>query len=51
MTKKSQDGGTKNINEGYVPLQKGYKPSGGGVSGGHKPEKSEAKPSNPPKKK
>jgi len=36
-------------NEGYVPEERGYKPSGT-VTGGHKPEKA-VEPTNPPKKK
>ena len=51
MSDKNNNEGKQKTNEGYVPLKKGYKPAGGGVSGGHKPEKSEAKPVNPPKKK
>lgn len=46
MSKKTN----KNDNTGYE--KRGYKPgSGGSVTGGHKPEKSERKPVNPPKKK
>ena len=51
MSEKGKDGGKKNVNEGYVPQKKGYQPNGGNVTGGHKPEKSELKPANPPKKK
>lgn len=51
MSNKNQDGEKKISNEGYVPLKKGYKPTGDSVTGGHKPEKSELKPVNPPKKK
>ena len=51
MSNKNQGGGKKNVSEGYVPLEKGHKPSGGIVTGGHKPEKSKIKPVNPPKKK
>ena len=51
MSDKEKNGGKKQIDEGYAPLKKGYKPSGGGATGGHKPEKSELKPHNPPKKK
>lgn len=51
MSDKNQGGDKKNINEGYVPLKKGYQPTGDNVTGGHKPEKSELKPVNPPKKK
>ncbi|MDW7774672.1 MAG: hypothetical protein SCH71_17455 [Desulfobulbaceae bacterium] len=53
MSKKDNSCGGKKINEGFVPCKKGYKPSGGNgnVTSGHKPEKSEAKPVNPPKKK
>jgi hypothetical protein len=51
MSKKEGSGGKKNINEGYVPNKRGYQPNEGSVTGGHKPEKSELKPINPPKKK
>ena len=51
MSDKNQGGSKKNIKEGYTPLKKGYKPGSGGVTGGHKPERSELKPTNPPKKK
>ncbi len=51
MSKKDENGGKKNIKEGYVPLKKGYQPSGDNVTGGHKPKKAELKPTNPPKKK
>ncbi|ELE8118398.1 hypothetical protein RB980_000989 [Vibrio fluvialis] len=51
MSDKKQSGDKKNINEGYVPSRKGYQPIGDNVTGGHKPEKSELKPVNPPKKK
>lgn len=37
-------------NEGWTPAKKGYKPGRGSVTGGHKPEKSELQPTNPPKK-
>lgn len=47
MSKKEKE----NINYGYVPSKRGYQPSKDNVTGGHKPEKSEIKPSNPPKKK
>lgn len=50
----------KPLNEGYVPVKKGYQPTsspppntpGGKVQGGYQPSKSEAKPSPsaPPKK-
>lgn len=44
-------GGQRGVgNEGWAPLQKGYKPAKGNVTGGHKPEKSELQPTNPPKK-
>lgn len=54
MSKKNSNNGGNKINEGFghTPSKRGYKPgSGGSVTGGHKPEKSEAKPVNPPKKK
>jgi hypothetical protein len=51
MRKKNNNSGDNKVNEGFVPCKKGYKPSSGEVTGGHKPEKSEAKPVNPPKKK
>jgi hypothetical protein len=42
----------KKINEGYVPLEKGYKPGVSPAQGGHVPEKGQqTQPSNPPKKK
>ena len=50
MSDKGKSGDKKGINEGYTPIKKGYQPSRG-VTGGHKPEKSELKPVNPPKKK
>lgn len=37
--------------DGYVPFKKGWKPNHEPPSGGHKPEKSELSPKNPPKKK
>jgi hypothetical protein len=51
MSEKNQSGDKKSINEGYVPEKRGYRPSGDNVTGGHKPEKTELKPINPPKKK
>lgn len=51
MSKNNSSSGNNNVNEGFTPEKRGYKPSGGIVTGGHKPEKSEAKPVNPPKKK
>jgi len=52
MSNNDQSSGSRNINDGYVPVKKrGYKPNGGSATGGHKPEKSERKPVNPPKKK
>ncbi len=36
---------------GVTLEKKGYQPNKGGVTGGHKPEKSELAPKNPPKKK
>lgn len=52
MTKDQKGGGKENFREGYIPLKKGYQPAGGtSVTGGHVPEKSEAKPVNPPPKK
>jgi hypothetical protein len=51
MSEENGSGGKKQFNDGYVPLKKGYKPDSGMVGAGHKPEKSEAKPTNPPKKK
>lgn len=51
MSDKKQ-GSNKNIaNDGYSPSKRGYQPAGGKVTNGHKPEKSELKPVNPPKKK
>lgn len=40
-------------NDGHQPLQKGYQPSPGKVTGGHQPTTSEQKPSipQPPPKK
>ncbi len=38
----------KKLDEGYIPLEKGYKPKKG--TGGHRPDKPENKPTNPPKK-
>lgn len=51
MSGKNQNDGKKHVNEGCVPSKKGYQPGGGNVTSGHKPEKSELKPTNPPKKK
>ena len=52
MNKKNQQSGEKElIIEGYVPSKKGYQPIGDNVTGGHKPDKLELKPVNPPKKK
>lgn len=51
MSEKDKSGGKKRIDEGYAPQKKGYQPDGGSVTSGHKPEKSELKPVNPPKKK
>lgn len=54
MTKDQKGGGNGSkeyIKDGYVPIKKGYQPSGDKVTGGHTPEKSEAKPINPPPKK
>ena len=45
------DKAKKSINDGYVPSKKGYQPVKSAATGGHKPEKSVLKPSNPPKKK
>ena len=39
----------KNLDEGYAPFKKGYQP--GHATDGHKPEKTEVTPTNPPKKK
>lgn len=51
MMANGNDGEKKgNLREGYIPFKKGYQPAGDGVTGGHKPEKSELKPKNPPKK-
>jgi hypothetical protein len=51
MSQKNQSDVKNMIKEGYVPIKKGYKPSSGGTTGGHTPEKSKRKPVNPPKKK
>ena len=51
MSKNEDKKGLKDVSEGYVPVQRGYRPAGDDVTGGHKPEKSERKPVNPPKKK
>lgn len=51
MSNKSQNNDSQITQDGYVPLKKGYQPSEGSVTGGHKPEKAELKPKNPPKKK
>lgn len=51
MSKNNDNGRKSPIEEGYVPLKKGYKPTKGAVTGGHKPEKSVLKPTNPPKQK
>lgn len=36
---------------GYVPIKKGYQPQKEPATNGHKPEKSELAPQNPPNKK
>lgn len=53
MTKEKDGSKKRQIDEGYTPSKKDYKPKpgSGGVTGGYKPEKSELKPTNPPKKK
>ena len=51
MSKKSNNSGGNKVDEVFVPCKEGYKPGSGSVTGGHKPEKSQAKPVNPPKKK
>ncbi len=51
MSKKNGNSDVTRIKGGFVPSKRGYKPSGGAPTGGHKPEKSEGKPVNPPKKK
>jgi len=48
MSKKSDTG---NKGSGGNSEKRGYQPSGGNVTGGHTPEKSQKKPVNPPKKK
>lgn len=50
MSDKDKNIGKRDCYDGYVPVKEGYQP-GGNVTGGHKPEKSELKPINPPKKK
>ncbi|MBU1233294.1 MAG: hypothetical protein KKD01_01270 [Proteobacteria bacterium] len=51
MSKKNNNSDNRKEKEGFSHGQGCYKPSGREVTGGHKPEKSEAKPVNPPKKK
>lgn len=50
MNKSRNGGGREQINDGYVPRKRGYKPATGGASNGHKPATSETKPVSPPKK-
>jgi hypothetical protein len=45
------DNKSKENNRGYVPIEKGYQPGKTDAQNGHKPEKAEFKPVNPPKKK
>ena len=51
MSKKNDNSGITLRKGGFVPGKRGYKPTSGAPTVGHKPEKSEAKPVNPPKKK
>lgn len=51
MSNKNFNDGRKGGDRGYSPTEKGYRPTGGNVSNGHKPEKSQLTPTNPPKKK
>lgn len=51
MSDKNQSSGKTISKKGYTPSNNGYQPSGGNVTGGFKPEKSELKPTNPPQKK
>lgn len=53
MTEKTSHNGSNGNREdyGYVPAKRGYKPGTSPATGGHKPEKSELKPVNPPKSK
>lgn len=48
MSKKNDTG---NKGKSGKIIKEGYQPSGGNVTGGHVPEKSQRKPVNPPKKK
>lgn len=47
----SQKNNTQNKSDNKNSEKRGYQPSGGNVTGGHNPEKSQRKPVNPPKKK
>ena len=51
MNKKNKNEDKTNLREGYAPSKKGYNHDKSDPIGGHKPEKSEAKPINPPKEK